>query len=346
MLSRIPPVRSSLLVLAVFVVGAGIGALVIALSDHNTPTSIVVKRVVISAPAVSTTTTARSRPAVVSDPAATRRRPASYASTVPAGAGASFASLESRLAGSVGLAVAPLGSGPIMAFGQVRVAHAWSTSKVPVLTTLLYDDATDGRILSPQERTDAALALEQSNNAAIEALFAELEQIHGGLIPASEAVQQMLSNGGDDTTIINTAPNDQGFTTYGQTEWPVTGEVTFYRSLARGCLLDPHDTAYVLGLMRNVIGYERWGAGSAGYPSSLTVAFKGGWGPDSSGDYQVRQTAIIGSGNRGYVVSMLALPSSGTFADGTSMITALATWARQHFNIDANTPSPRCAAQP
>ena len=76
------------------------------------------------------------------------------------------------------------------------------------------------------------------------------------------------------------------------------------------------------------------------------MAFKGGWGPESSGDYQVRQTAIIGSGNRGYVVSMLALPSSGTFADGTSMITALATWARQHFNIDANTPSPRCAAQP
>jgi hypothetical protein len=144
--------------------------------------------------------------------------------------------------------------------------------------------------------------------------------------------------------MINTAPNDEGFTTYGQTEWTVSDEVQFYRALANGCLLDPRDTAYVLSLMRDVIGSQRWGAGSAGYPSNLPLAFKGGWGPGSGGGYQVRQTAIVGSGNHGYVVSMLAVPTSGAFADGTRMVTSLATWAREHFALDANRPPARCAA--
>ena len=198
--------------------------------------------------------------------------------------------------------------------------------------------------LGRERATNAALALEQSDNAAIEALFAQLEQIHGGLIAASAAVQHTLRRAGDPATVINTAPNDQGFTTYGQTEWSLSGEVSFYRALAWGCLLNQTDTSYVLGLMRNVIASQRWGAGSADYPPSVPIAFKGGWGPDSAGRYQVRQTAIIGSGNRGYVISMLALPTSGSFSAGTAIITALATWARHQFNLDVLPASAPCVA--
>jgi hypothetical protein len=262
---------------------------------------------------------------------------------VPAGADQSFAALSSSLSGQVGLAVGPLGAGPIQTFGAVQVVHAWSTSKVPVLATLLHDDERTNQALGPEGNTDATLALEQSDNAAIEALFGRLEQIHGGLGPASEAVQQTLRTAGDQTTVINTAPNNEGFTTYGQTEWSLSGEIAFYRALARGCLLDQADTGYVLGLMRNVIPSQRWGAGSAGYPGSVPIAFKGGWGPDSSGNYQVRQTAIIGSGNRGYVLAMLALPSSGAFGDGTTMLTALAGWARREFNLGAVQAPAGCA---
>ena len=82
------------------------------------------------------------------------------------------------------------------------------------------------------------LALDQSNNAAIESLFADVERTHGGLIPASAAVQQTLRNAGDETTMINTTPNDEGLTTYGQSEWTVSNEVQFYRALANGCLLN------------------------------------------------------------------------------------------------------------
>lgn len=263
--------------------------------------------------------------------------------TVPPGTAASFASLESQLAGPVGLAVAPLGVGSVRVFGEAQTALAWSTSKVPVLVTLLHDDEDSNEVLSPEERSDATLALEQSDNAAIDALFAELEQIHGGLIPASSAMQGILREAGDQSTVINTAPNDQGFTTEGQTEWSVSGEVTFYKALVNGCLLDSTDTAYVLGLMSQVIPSERWGAGAAGYPSSVPLAFKGGWGPDSNGNYQVRQTAFVGAGDRGYVISMLALPTDGSFSEGTSMITALATWAREHLILNAVHRPAQCA---
>lgn len=216
--------------------------------------------------------------------------------------------------------------------------------KVPVLVTLLNDYAQGGRQLSPEEQSDASLALEQSDNAAAEALFSQLEQLHGGLVGASQAVQQTLRSAGDDVTVINTAPNDQGFTTWGQSTWSTTGEVQFYRALARGCLLGSADTAYVLSLMRNVIASQRWGAGSAGYPGTLDLAFKAGWGPEigGTGGYLVRQTAIVSSGSRGAVISMIALPSDGSFSEGVSMITSLATWARSELDATAPRPSAGC----
>jgi beta-lactamase class A len=251
--------------------------------------------------------------------------------------------MAARLNGSVGLAVAPFGAGPIRTFGTVQTAHAWSTSKVPVLATLLSTDERLGRTLTRADRQNATLALTESDNAAIESLFSSLEQLHGGLTPASDAVADMFRRAGDPNAVVNTVPNTQGFTTYGQSEWSLRDETTFYRALVRGCLLSSSDTRYVLGLMREVIPSQRWGAGSAGYPSSVQVAFKGGWGP-VGGDYQVRQTAIIGSGNRGYTLAMIALPANGSFSDGTNMLSALATWARKHVELRAGRPPGACPA--
>jgi hypothetical protein len=244
----------------------------------------------------------------------------------------------------VGIAAASLGPGPLQALGDVTTAHAWSTSKVPILVTLLHDYQERGQRLNAEQQGLAASALEQSDNAAIEALFSDLEQIHGGLIPASRAIQVMLRRAGDERTHINTAPNSLGFTTYGQTQWSVRGEVIFYRALADGCLLDPRRTAYVLGLMQSVIPAQRWGAGSAGYPAETPLAFKGGWGP-TNGAYQVRQTAIVGSRGNGYVVSLLALPASGSFSDGVGIVTALAQWARRHVVRPHRESTRSCGAE-
>jgi hypothetical protein len=344
MLSRLASARhSGPLAVLVFLIGVAIGGVIIALSHHTSTKRLVVKQVT-----TATAATKVARPATTSHAAAraVHSSGASPLSVVPAGADASFAAFQAQLGGQVGLAVAPLGSGAIHTFGSLQTGHAWSTMKVPVLATLLHDYEQDGQVLSPQGHTDAALALEQSDNAAAEALFGVLEQIHGGLDSASAAVQQTLGNAGDQSTTINTAPNNQGFTTWGQSEWSTSGEILFYRSLADGCLLGPHDTAYVLNLLRNVTGSQRWGAGAAGYPTTVPLAFKAGWGPEGGGGYLVRQTAIIGAGSQGYVLSMLALPSSGSFAEGVSMVTALASWARQHLALNATTSPAQCASRP
>jgi hypothetical protein len=340
--------RTILLIVAVFVLGAGLGALVIVLTSHSAPKRVVVRRAARAA-------TRSHSPAASSIPAASAGTPhglsdspkpaSQWVSVLPAGARASFAALAATLGGEAGLAVAPLGEGPVQRLGALQDGHAWSTMKVPVLATLLGAYEQSGQVLSPQEQTDATLALEQSDNAAAEELFAQLEQLHGGLVPASEAVQQTLVDAGDLNTQVNTAPNNEGFTTWGQSLWSPTGEVRFYRALARQCLLDPKNTEYVLGLMRDVIPSQRWGAGEAGYPSSLPLGFKGGWGPDPEGDYLVRQTAIVGSGDTGYVLSMIALPSGGAFSEGVSMITGLAGWARQHLPVDTAPPAP-CPSPP
>lgn len=349
MLVRIPPVRKSApLVLTVFVCGAGVGALIIARSHHSAAKSATVRRAVRSAPTAPSKPSAQLPAAsegVQPDRQAKPESPTAVSgeTIVPAGADSSFASLAARLGGSVGVAVAPLGQGPVQTFGSLQEGHAWSTMKVPVLVTLLAEDERTGRSLGSTEREDASLALEQSDTAAAEALFRVLERRLRGVSAASAAVQSTLANAGDQSTEINTAPNSRGFTTWGQSIWSASGEVLFFRALARGCLLAQQENAkYVLDLMRNVISSQRWGAGEAGYPSSAQPAFKAGWGPENGGGYLVRQTAIVGSGSRGYVVSMTALPAGGSFSEGVRMVTDLASWARAHFNLDAGAAPAHC----
>ncbi len=295
----------------------------------------------------SNTTTQGGAPVIAPTPVHHRQkakpkpRPSTSGASL-AGAQSSFATLAAGQPGGVGLAIGPLGAGPVVTYGSVQTGHAWSTMKVPVLTTLLRQLEQTGGRLSASENTDATLALTESDNAAAEALFSVLEASDGGLDGASAAVQSTLRAAGDRSTVINAAPNDQGFTTWGQSDWPATGEVDFYRSLARGCLLAGADTRYVLGLMSQVESDQRWGGGSAGFPQPL--AFKGGWGPDLvTGRYLVRQTVIVGSGNRGYVFDMIALPSNGTFATGTEMLTAIASWVARRFPASLAAPAAGCS---
>jgi beta-lactamase class A len=265
---------------------------------------------------------------------------------VPERANASFAALANHLAGGVGLAVAPLGEGPVQTFGSLQAGHAWSTMKVPVLAALLANYEQSGKMLSPEQNHNAMLALEQSDNAAGEALFGNLEQIYGGLVPASEAVQETLRNAGDQNSTINTAPNHEGFPAWEQSTWSPSGQVLFYRTLARGCLLRSFESSeYVLQLMRRVIPSQRWGVGAAGYPRTEPLAFKGGWGPEHGAGYLVRQTAIVGTIEHGYVVSMVARPAGGSFAQGVSMVNALAAWTRKHVSSNGHEALPRCVSE-
>lgn len=256
---------------------------------------------------------------------------AGRSAVLSSGAQASFSALSESLSASIGLAVAPMGSGSPQQLGEFQVGHAWSSIKVPILVTLMRDRPGG---LSAEEQQWATAALTASDNEAAASLFQQLEQSHGGLAGASQAVQQVLAESGDTTTIVATAPPPSGaVSTYGQTEWSLQGSVDFYRALACDHLLDPAGSEYVLNLMEQVISEQRWGLGEAGFPSGVRVAFKAGWGPEGSagGPYLVRQSGILRQGSSGVVVTMMAEDESGSFEAGVSDLNQIAGWLREHL---------------
>lgn len=253
------------------------------------------------------------------------------ASVLDAGALASFALLGAGLPGHVELTLAPLGAGTSVTLGGDEPAHGWSTTKVPILTALL---AARGESLSAQEQSWAASAITASNNESILDLFHDLERIEGGLIGASGYVQELFRRSGDEETTVATAsPPPGAVTTFGQTEWKPSNAVKFFSALARGCLLSSQGTHYVLDLMRHVEPSESWGLGSAGF---ARVAFKGGWGPEPSGAYIVRQSGIVDVGSsRAIAVSIVAFPPAGSssFEAGTAMLSKTAMWLHEHLRL-------------
>jgi len=328
--------------LALFVIGVAGGVGIFSwLSPHDSPVAPAVSVSVAPAPPVpeSGATTTPSSPVSRPPASSTHRPPGHQTPLVSAEASTSFSALTASAGGRLGIAVAPLGTGPVRALGSLSSGHAWSAMKVPVLVTLLAERG--GRGLSAEQQASARRAVTQSDNQAAIDLFGALQQTHHGLIGASAAVQQTLRRAGDPVTHVNTEPNAGGFTTFGQTTWSAQASTIFYRSLARGCLLSPTDTAYVLDLMARVTGDQRWGMGQADLHGA-PLSFKGGWGPEDGGPYLARQTAIVGSGARGYVVSLLAISQTGTFEGATRMLTSAGRWVGRHLDPRLRRPPATC----
>lgn len=251
---------------------------------------------------------------------------ASASSILRPNAAAAFAVLEGELSAHIGVAVAPLGLAPPQQLGSLESGHAWSSFKVPIVVTVMQQEA-----LSAEGQTQARAAITASDNAAAAALFSRL----GSTATASAAVETLLSNSGYGTTVATAPPPSGAVSTWGQTDWPLTSATGFYRALACGQLLDPQGTAFVLGLMEEVVAEQQWGLGEAGI--SGQVAFKAGWGPDgsASGPYLVRQSGILRVGNSGAVVTIAAQDSSGSFDAGVQDLNAVAGWVRDNVRLDA-----------
>jgi hypothetical protein len=237
--------------------------------------------------------------------------------------------MESSINGSIGLAVAPLGSTQVQTFGPLQVGHAWSSMKVPIIVTLMREGG-----LSAEEEALARSAITASDNEAAAALFQSIENTHGGLEGGSLAVQETLTLAGDTSTRVATAPPPPGaVSTWGQTEWSLADSVDFFSALACGRLVDSAQSSLVLGLMEEVIAEQQWGLGQATFPSGTAVAFKAGWGPESEagGGYLVRQAGVLRTGSSGLVVTMMAEDASGSFEAGVADIDEIATWVGQHL---------------
>ncbi len=301
----------------------------IAAKVHGTPAKAAVPREYPAAPGAPSLKSVKAELAAseAKHHASTAASPSAGAGgpVLDSGAASSFQQFASSLPGRVELAVSPLGSGSSEVLGNDEAAHGWSTTKVPVLVSLLRARGAEG--LTSQEMAWAHAAITESDNQSVLNLFGDLERLKGGLGGASEYMDSVLRASGDSETTVATAPPPAGaVTTFGQTQWSPSEAVKFFRALALGCLLRSSQTSYVLGLMQNIEPSESWGLGSAGFSS---VAFKGGWGPESGG-YLVRQSGIVNPGSSsGAAVAIVAFAPS--FGAGTEMLTRTASWLSHHL---------------
>lgn len=196
--------------------------------------------------------------------------------------------------GTVGVAVA--GPEGVEVAGFADPSPAWSTIKVPI--------AISAMRVSPDAYGDAMPAITASDNNAAERLYA---------IAGPDGVNGVLGEAGL-TVAVNTEKIRPEFSTFGQTMLSVGDEAQLANTLA--CV---GGAAPVLQLMGQVSGGQAYGLGQIG------GLFKGGWGPDTAGMYQVRQFGLIPRGDGTWsAVAVTALPADGTYETGQVMLNTVA----------------------
>jgi hypothetical protein len=232
-----------------------------------------------------------------------------------------FARLASGLPGELVVAVGPWPGGDVLVLGEDRPFHAWSTIKVPVLVALL--TLVHREALTPEHSELARLAITESDNSAILALFVLLEGLAGGSTGAAAVMERLFRLAGDSNSRVALAPPPPGaITPFGQTGWSAADSARFFAALSGGRLLSEADTRYMLDVMARIIPEQRWGLGSLRQPS----AFKGGWGPEPNGMCLVRQGGVML--DSGMVISLVAQPPVGadSFDVGAQMLSQAAAW--------------------
>jgi hypothetical protein len=247
------------------------------------------------------------------------------ATTVPNPTGliGEFAKFQTGLHARVGVVVRAVGSGSVapVALGGPDFADqpAWSTIKVPLVIASMRQHNTD------HPTTAMVAAITESDNAAAESIWEGL----GDPATAAADVGKVLHEFGD-PTVVESRKLRPEYTAFGQTDWSLTNQATFLAAAA----CDPRNRP-VLDLMGQVTGDQRWGLGAL-----PDAKIKGGWGPAPSGRYLVRQIAVVPAGQKGLmVVAMAAEPDSGSFADGTRVLTQIGEWLRAR--VDA-LPAAKC----
>lgn len=218
-----------------------------------------------------------------------------------------FEELQHQIGHRIGIAVMPLSpSATPQVMGAWTTGPAWSTIKVPIAQAAL-----NAHVANPTAVREAITA---SDNGSAATLWSSL----GGTATAGARVQQILRSSGDPSTIVNTVTNTK-FSPYGQTNWSLADQCRFLSGYSKN-----PDSQQVLGLMGQVRADQRWGLGSIN-----GAKFKGGWGPDANGVYQLRQMGIIDTPN-GPVAVALALDSPDGFEPGQKDANAIAQWIKEN----------------
>lgn len=202
------------------------------------------------------------------------------------------ADVEATFGGKLGIATASADGA--VAAGYQTASPAWSTVKVPIAIAALRTQ--------PDQIANAELAITVSDNDAAERLFAA---------SGTENVNAVLAEGGVGTQ-VNDVLMRPGFSTFGQTALSVSDEAVLASRLA--CIDGANP---VLEMMGRIDPSQAYGLGAV-----EGTQFKGGWGPDTSGSYQVRQFGLLPRHDGTFApVALTALPADGAYATGQAMLT-------------------------
>ncbi|AWR15598.1 hypothetical protein CIP107510_00827 [Corynebacterium diphtheriae] len=142
-------------------------------------------------------------------------------------------------------------------------------------------------------------------------------------------VGAVLAQGGDPQTQVNDQPVRPEFSVFGQTQWALGPQALFARHM--GCVAGSES---VLAAMGEIASSQRYGLGSI-----LGSRFKGGWGPNPSGSYDVRQFGMVPIGGVIVPVAVTAQASDGAYESGQQLLTRMAT---KLASFNGSVPSAEC----
>lgn len=195
--------------------------------------------------------------------------------------------------------------------GADSALPAWSTIKVPIAIAALRHD--------PSWESAAAAAIESSDNAAAETLWNSV---------TPQQVEAVLAEAGAPIA-VNTVTTRPEFSIYGQTLWVPSMQARFAAHLPCVDGAQP-----VLEMMGRIVPGQDYGIGQLD-----GARFKGGWGPDNSGKYEVRQFGRVPGPNGDVAIALTAAPADGTYATAQAMATQL---AQGLTTITADLPPAAC----
>ncbi|TSD97197.1 hypothetical protein FOV72_09560 [Gordonia rubripertincta] len=233
-------------------------------------------------------------------------------------------SMKKSLPGQLGVAIAPIGGDQVISFGSLKAGRAWSTMKVPVS---LAAQRKRGPAVAMME--DKAITFSDNDAAG------ELWGVLGGGHASVDAVTAVLREGHDTRTHVSSEV-DTPASFPGYTSWALRDQALFGAHLP--CLPGSEN---IIRLMSDVAPNQQWGIAKVGRNKGAVTAVKGGWGPatSKSGAHLVRQLGVISTVDGQVAVSMAAIPRSGSFTDGTKMLTRLGNWLGKNL---AELPKGRC----
>ncbi|MGL5864727.1 MAG: serine hydrolase [Dermatophilaceae bacterium] len=207
--------------------------------------------------------------------------------------------------GTLGLELVDLDRGQIFRY-RADEGLCYSTIKVLILTTVLRLGQEDGTQLTDRQRDLAERMITRSDNAATEALLAQVGR---------GEVRRVAGLAGMTRTEI-----DAGWWGHWRT---VPGDLDRMVDavLDSDAVLDGGRRTIARFMMSEVVAAQRWGV-FAPESDDVYVAAKNGWGPMPAG-YHLNSTGWVSGGGREYVLGILSVSPSG-FRYGRQTISRVA----------------------